>query len=53
MASESGGGIRKQTPGNVFVEPSGDIMFHFSTSEIDFRVNFSPLDREPLMIRNV
>lgn len=47
MVSESGGGIRKQTPGNVFCEPLGEMMFHLSGSEIDFRVSFSPRDREP------
>lgn len=50
MASGSGGGIWKQTPGNVFVEPSAETMSHFSMSELDFRVNFSALDRESYMI---
>lgn len=46
MASGSGGGIWKQTPGKVFVTPSGQVMFQFSLSEFDFRVNFSPLDKD-------
>lgn len=50
MAAGSGAGIWKQTPGNVFVEPSGAMMSHFSTSEFDFRESFSPLDRDPYMV---
>lgn len=46
MASGSGGGIWKQTPGKVFVTPLEEVTFQFSVSEFDFRVNFSPLDKD-------
>lgn len=49
MASGSGGGTWKQTPGKVFVFPSVEITSHLSLSELDFRVSFSPLDRESCM----
>ena len=45
MASESGGGMVKQTPGKVLVFPSGETTAQFSMSELDFRVNLSSLDR--------
>lgn len=50
MASGSGGGIWKQTPGKVFVFPSAEMTSQFSMSELDFRVNFSPLTRVAYMI---
>ena len=45
MASGSGGGIWKQTPGKVLVAPSVEMRFQLS-SEFVFRVSFSPLARE-------
>ena len=45
MASGSGGGMMKQTPGKVLVVPSGDTTIQFSMSELDFRVNLSSLAR--------
>ncbi len=50
MASGLGGGIWKQTPGEVFTDPLGETTCQFSGSELDFRVNFSPLDREPCVM---
>lgn len=52
MASGSGGGIWKQAPGKVLVAPSVEITSQFSVSELDFKVNFSPLNRDALIIRN-
>lgn len=42
IASGSGGGIRKQTPGKVLVAPLLVNTSQFSTSEFDLRVNLSP-----------
>lgn len=52
MASGSGGGIWKQAPGKVIVAPSVEVTSQFSVSELDFKVNFSPLDRDAFIVIN-